>query len=67
MKKLNLKDLKVQSFVTSLEKNEKQTVKGGWPVTVDCNTKEFDICQKASESFIIATDVANFITCNRNE
>ena len=28
-KKIELKDLKVQSFVTSLDKDERQTVKGG--------------------------------------
>lgn len=27
--KLNLKDLKVQSFITSLENNDSQTIKGG--------------------------------------
>lgn len=34
--KLDLEDLKVQSFITSLEKSEQQQVKGGLPVT--CNT-----------------------------
>jgi len=29
MKKLNLKDLKVKSFVTSFEKEEAQTINGG--------------------------------------
>ena len=37
-KNLNLKDLKVQSFVTALEDEQKAKVKGGLPWTcVTCN------------------------------
>lgn len=35
-KKLTLGDLKVSSFVTSMDKNEKQTVKGGAQTLLDC-------------------------------
>ncbi|MFT6851225.1 MAG: hypothetical protein ACJATA_002046 [Sphingobacteriales bacterium] len=49
MKKLKLKDLKVQSFVTSMDKTEKKTIKGGWPETVDKDcTVRFDVCNKTS-------------------
>jgi len=34
--RLDLKDLKVQSFVTSFESNEKQTVKGGGSLAGSC-------------------------------
>lgn len=33
-KKLNLKDLKVSSFVTSVEGKSEETIKGGGPVVV---------------------------------
>ncbi|ELR71539.1 hypothetical protein C900_02602 [Fulvivirga imtechensis AK7] len=44
MKKMNLKNLKVQSFVTSLEKGNEQTVKGGGTTdlgifTVNCTPR----------------------------
>ncbi len=38
--KLDLEDLNVQSFVTSLQDNEQQKVKGGIPLT--CNTCDDD-------------------------
>lgn len=34
--KLKLKNLEAQSFVTSMDKNEKQTVKGGAQTLLDC-------------------------------
>lgn len=44
-KKLQLDDLKVQSFVTSLENDEMNTLKGGDIVTVGaCQTNEFHVC-----------------------
>lgn len=38
--KLNLEDLKVQSFVTSLKKDEKDELKGGKPPVPDTFTCE---------------------------
>ncbi|MFT6850153.1 MAG: hypothetical protein ACJATA_000962 [Sphingobacteriales bacterium] len=50
-KKIELKDLKVQSFVTSLDNDERQTVKGGAKITDDnriCNqTSLTPTCQTA--------------------
>jgi hypothetical protein len=66
MKKLKLKDLKVQSFVTSMDKTEKKTIKGGWPVSVHCNTNEFIVCNRVSNGYIIPTEAGKFITCYRN-
>ena len=47
---LNLKDLKVQSFVTSLNEGEKAEIKGGLPntcVTCDlyCSGSRYIICR----------------------
>lgn len=49
-KNLNLKDLKVQSFVTALEDEEKAKVKGGLPwtcVTCDeyCSGSRYVVCK----------------------
>jgi hypothetical protein len=66
MKKLKLKDLKVQSFVTSMDKTEKKTIKGGWPVSIDCNTNEFLVCDPASMGYVDQTEAGKFITCYRN-
>ena len=33
-KKLNLEELKVQSFKTTLSTDEKKAIKGGWPGAV---------------------------------
>lgn len=49
-KKLDLKDLKVQSFVTSLKDEEKVAIKGGLPNTCitcdlwDCSGSRYVIC-----------------------
>ncbi len=49
-KNLNLKDLKVQSFVTALEDEQKAKVKGGLPWTcvtcepVDCSGSRYVVC-----------------------
>jgi hypothetical protein len=44
--KLNLEDIKIQSFVTSLSKNQKEKVMGGdtFACTPRCNT-EYYICK----------------------
>ena len=46
-KSIKLKDLKVQSFVTSLEKGEKQTVKGG-ARTIVCDDRSW-LCNGFSQ------------------
>ena len=56
MSKLNLADLKVESFVTKMEKKTSQTAKGGvphtcpipdpefWTTPCNCNTSVGQIC-----------------------
>ncbi len=49
-KKLNLKDLKIQSFVTNLEDEQEAKLKGGLPNTCvtcdlwDCSGSRYVIC-----------------------
>ncbi len=40
--KLNLKDLRVNSFVTSLEKDDVERIKGGWVTTTAVFTNPLD-------------------------
>jgi len=41
MPKLNLTDLKVNSFITKMKKETAQTAKGGWHHTCPINDPEF--------------------------
>lgn len=48
MKKFDLQDLKVQSFVTSFENSEEHTVKGGGTLAIDCSMYCSAVCTVAS-------------------
>jgi len=51
-KKLNLGDLKVKSFVTEMENNSDQTVKGGYRTQYPIICSEGDVCSiLCSDSF----------------
>lgn len=43
-KKLNLNDLKVESFVTSITSSKSKTVKGGWNQAVDDSQHCSEVC-----------------------
>ena len=57
--KLNLDELKVQSFVTSLLDEKFHTIKGGEDTNIDCEpceSADFDICE-----------CINFISCENTQ
>ena len=57
-KKISLDVLKVQSFVTSLDENDEQTVKGGSHITGCglCDTQDDYFCQTIPDRCIVTQD-----------
>ena len=56
-KKLNLGDLKVQSFVTSMDEKSKETVQGGARSEIVCSASGVCICQTEDCETEIGCDV----------
>ena len=44
-KNLKLNELEVKSFVSAIETNDKQTVKGGYPLSVNFCDTDFVYCR----------------------
>jgi len=66
-KKLNLNDLKVESFVTSIGGNKSQTVKGGWiHQAVDNSDHCSEVCSylcEASAGICPSEDCETQVAC----
>ena len=63
-KKLKLQDLKIQSFVTNLDGNDKDNVKGGGPRTDGCTVNCTDTCVTCPCQTCIFTNIYVACACN---